>query len=73
MYVIQYMLEDIAINQAEEISHEEMLEAVNDFNYGELGHCDAWFKLHHVDGEGNKTEVNISDFFDEAENYMANK
>lgn len=66
-YIIQPMLEDFPIGPLESITYEELMPMVFAYNYGTLGHCDAWFTLTTEGG----MELDIADYYEEAEKWYA--
>lgn len=64
-YLVTPMIEDFQTGAQEEVTHEELMQWVQDDNY-QRHHPDAWFKL--VGSDGKKLKV--SDYYEEAEQFF---
>lgn len=59
MYTVTPMLEDFQTSEAFEVNRPTLMQLVDKYNYGTLGHCDAWFQIHNDAG----VELDIQDFY----------
>lgn len=57
-YTVTPFMGSDQIGDAYEVTHAELVQMADAYNYGRLGHCDAWFEVH-VNGE----LTDVSEFY----------